>query len=407
MIKHRIMSVATLLGGVIFTGHVVAQSPEVARRLDAKYDVVWPAVDGLIRVNKGGYRIPDSRMKSNGKYGYADTLGQVVVPPAYDDAADFGNGHAVVGRKAGDGRMLYGLIDRSGRVVVPLEWERLGGVRNGVCVARTGTAAEREFSLADTLGNVRSLGYDYCSDFSNGLARVGVGAYVEKENVAGITLRDAYEFRGKFGYIAPDGGIVIPVQFDDARDFAQDGLAPVGIQGKYYVKWGFIDKSGRQVVPCNFYSAEEFLGDRAVVSKVVTGGKLAYGYIDRSGKEVIPCQFDMASGFRFANTWVGMEQDGEYTYTLIGPNGETVLPFRVGDLQDGGKYGHAAASISDATGRKRFGIVANNGKVILPFEYDHIAIFSEWDAANNRWQESAMGTKDGQNFSFDISRRGE
>ena len=93
--------------------------------------------------------------------------------------------------------------------------------------------------------------------------------------------------------------------------------------------------------------------------------------------------------------------------TLIGPNGETVLPFRVGDLQDGGKYGHAAASISDAAGRKRFGIVANNGKVILPFEYDHIAIFSEWDAANNRWQESAMGTKDGQNFSFDISRRGE
>ena len=240
MIKHRIMSAATLLGGVVFTGHAVAQSPEVARRLDAKYDVVWPAADGLIRVNKGGYRIPDSRMKSNGKYGYADTLGQVVVPPAYDDAADFGNGHAVVGRKAGDGRMLYGLIDRSGRVVVP----------------------------------------------------------------------------------------------------------------------------------CNFYSAEEFLGDRAVVSKVVAGGKLAYGYIDRSGKEVIPCQFDMASGFRFANTWVGMEQDGEYTYTLIGPNGETVLPFRVGDLQDGGKYGHAAASISDAAGRKRFGIVANNGKVILPFEYE-------------------------------------
>ena len=58
MIKHRIMSAATLLGGVVFTGHAVAQSPEVARRLDAKYDVVWPAADGLIRVNKGGYRIP-------------------------------------------------------------------------------------------------------------------------------------------------------------------------------------------------------------------------------------------------------------------------------------------------------------------------------------------------------------
>ena len=142
MIKHRIMSVATLLGGVIFTGHVVAQSPEVARRLDAKYDVVWPAVDGLIRVNKGGYRIPDSRMKSNGKYGYADTLGQVVVPPAYDDAADFGNGHAVVGRKAGDGRMLYGLIDRSGRVVVPLEWERPCCTSGGI-FSRRGCGSRR------------------------------------------------------------------------------------------------------------------------------------------------------------------------------------------------------------------------------------------------------------------------
>ena len=51
MIKHRIMSVATLLGGVIFTGHVVAQSPEVARRLDAKYDVVWPAVPQRFRAS--------------------------------------------------------------------------------------------------------------------------------------------------------------------------------------------------------------------------------------------------------------------------------------------------------------------------------------------------------------------
>ena len=252
MIKHRIMSVATLLGGVIFTGHVVAQSPEVARRLDAKYDVVWPAVDGLIRVNKGGFRIPDSRMESNGKYGYADTLGQVVVPPAYDDAADFGNGHAVVERKVRDGRMLYGLIDRSGRVVVPLEWERLGGVRNGVCVARTGTAAEREFSLADTLGNVRSLGYDYCSDFSNGLTRVGVGAYVEKENVAGITLRDAYEFRGKFEVYRPGWRNRYSCAVRRRPGFRAGRAGPGRHSGKILCQMGFIDKSGRQVVPCNF-----------------------------------------------------------------------------------------------------------------------------------------------------------
>ena len=58
MIKHRIMSAATLLGGVVFTGHAVAQSPEVARRLDAKYDVVWPAADGLIGLIRAGTVFP-------------------------------------------------------------------------------------------------------------------------------------------------------------------------------------------------------------------------------------------------------------------------------------------------------------------------------------------------------------
>lgn len=36
-----------------------------------------------------------------------------------------------------------------------------------------------------------------------------------------------------------------------------------------------------------------------------------------------------------------------------------------------------------------------------------MTIYTQWDDETNRWQESAMGVKDGQNFSFDISRRGE
>lgn len=406
MIRRCCRSAAALLCGAALFGNASAQSPQMLRKLKSKYDVVWPADCGLMMVNKGGQRVPDWRRKSNGRFGFVDTLGQVVVPPVYDYASRFFNGHAIVGMKNESGKLLSGLIDRTGRVVVPLEWEHLGNVRDGVCVAYNGEGNERVFSLVDTLGNVRRLEYNYCDDFSRGLAQVGVGTYVENEKVPG-RKSSGYEFRGKFGYITPDGEPAIPVQFDEAGDFASDGLAPAGMQGKYYVKWGFIDRSGQFVIPCDFYSVGSFQHDRAVVCRVVEDGKLAYGFIDRSGKEVVPCRFDMASPFNFPNAWVGVLNNGEYVYALIDPDGNAVLPFAVVNLQDGGKYGQAAAAIVMEDGSRRYGIVGNDGKIILPFEYDHVSIFSGWDEENNRWQESAMGTKDGVEFSFDISKRDE
>lgn len=403
MIKCCLKSVVLLCGVVLF-GNASAQSRQVLRKLYAKYDVVWPADCGLMMVNKGGERFHDWRRKSNGKYGFVDTLGQVVVPPSYDYASRFSNGYAIVGMKDESGKLLSGVIDRTGRVVVPLEWKHLGNVRDGIIVAYNGDGNDRVFSLVDTLGNARRLEYNYCDDFAGGMSVVGVGTYKEKEQ--GFK-RSGYLFQGKYGYITPDGELAIPVQFDEARDFADDGLAPAGMQGKYYVKWGFIDKSGQFVIPCNFYSVEPFRRERAVVSRVVEGGKIVYGFIDRSGREVIPCQFDMASSFSFPNTWVGVENSGEYVYALIDIDGKAVLPFAVLNLQDGGKYGQAVAAIDDEDGNRLYGIVDNDGKIILPFEYDRISIFSAWDEENNRWQESAMGTKNGEEFSFDISRQGE
>ena len=58
-------------------------------------------------------------------------------------------------------------------------------------------------------------------------------------------------------------------------------------------------------------------------------------------------------------------------------------------------------------GRRRYGILANSGRPILPFEYDEITIFSEWNAAENRWTEAGMVTRDGVQYSFDISKRDE
>lgn len=368
-----------------------AQSADVVRRLNAKYDRVTLFDDGLAIVSK------------NDRYGYVDTAGKLVLPLGYTHAVPFRNGRAVVGK---DGK--YALIDRAGHEVTPFEWDGLGNVNDGVAVGWKKTQeGPRSYALVDTLGKVTPLEYARCSDFRNGLAVAGVGELTVEQVVRpGISgTLDKITFTGKCGYITPDGVMAIPVQFDDAKPFDDDGLAPVGMQGKYYIKWGFIDREGKIVIPCNYYSVGRFERGLAVVSKVVSGGKLAYGYIDSTGKEVISCRYDEATPFKFANAWVGTEQEGEMSYQLIDAEGNTVLPYTVLNLQDGGKYGQAACAVRGDDGRLRYGILANSGRSILAFEYDEITIFSEWDAANNRWQEAGMAMKDGISYSFDISRR--
>lgn len=396
MMKYDYKCVAAFVFCAFFLSDAAAQTADVIRRLNAKYDRVMPFDEGLAVVSE------------KGRYGYVDTLGKVVVPLIYDEAASFRNGRATVGKGKAE-VCKQAMINRSGREITPFAWDHLGSVADGVAVAWTREGTARSYALVDTLGRVTPLEYALCGDFSNGYAAVGVGELtVEKVVQPGMSrLPEKLTFTGKYGYIAPDGTLAIPVQFDEAGKFGDDGLAPVGMQGKYYVKWGFADRDGKIVIPCNYYSVNAFERERAVVAKVVAGGKLAYGYIDPSGREVIPCTYDEAMPFKFKNTWVGTDQEGGMLYQLIDAEGKVILPYSVLNLQDGGKFGQAACAVRGDDGRLRYGILANSGRPILPFEYDEITIFSEWNAAENRWIEAGMATKDGTQYRFDISKRSE
>ncbi|WP_295939883.1 WG repeat-containing protein [uncultured Alistipes sp.] len=380
-----------LVVGFLIEG-VTAQSAATLRKLNARYDNIQAFEDGIAVVVK------------KGKKGYVDTLGREVVPPVYDQAMDFHNGFAVVA-KGKSGEYRCALIDREGRELTPFDWDDMENMDSGIAVAYNDLPdGKRAYSLIDTAGNIRPLKYDFCRGFANGYAVVGTGDYAEEE--VQFVARKRKVFTGKHGYITPDGELAIPIRFDDAGDFDEMGMAPVGEQAKYYVKWGFIDNTGKLVVPYTYYSVEHFRHERALVCKVAAGNKLVYGFIDRNGDEVIPCEFDTASSFLFPNTWVGvLRDDDDYDYTLININGDAIMPFMVRSLQPGGKYGNVVAALPDDNGELKYGIISNQGRVVLPFEYDDISIFSEWDTTNNRWQEGVMATKNGQRFSFNIMER--
>jgi hypothetical protein len=62
---------------------------------------------------------------SDGKYGYIDTEGNIVIPPLYSYAADFSEGKALVGLAATDGETTYQVIDTKGRVLFTVGQSRV------------------------------------------------------------------------------------------------------------------------------------------------------------------------------------------------------------------------------------------------------------------------------------------
>lgn len=166
-------------------------------------------------------------VEENGKYGYIDAAGKLVIPCEWEEADSFSEGFARVGK---DGK--YGYIDTAGRLVVPCEWEEADFFSEGLaCVGKDG-----KYGSIDSAGRtVISCEWDDMGFFSEGLVCVGKN--------------------GKYGYIDSAGKLVIPCEWDDAGSFS-GGLARVEKDGKY----GYIDTAGRLAIPCEWDDVGRFGG---------------------------------------------------------------------------------------------------------------------------------------------------
>ncbi|WP_418683765.1 WG repeat-containing protein [Alistipes putredinis] len=109
----------------------------------------------------------------------------------------------------------------------------------------------------------------------------------------------------------------------------------------------------------------------------------------------------------FGTTWVGEGEDfASRACTLLDVSGKPLIDYKVYQVNPSGKFGHASAAVPDSTGLLRFGVLDGRGRVIVPFEYDDITIFSEWDSAAAAYVERGIAEVKGQKYPFAL-RRGE
>lgn len=167
--------------------------------------LVW-----TVRVQAQGFTV--ARDEATGKYGYKAN-GIWIIDPEYDRAEAFSESMAVV-RK--DGK--YGYIDVSGRLVIPVKYQDAGAFSAGLAPV----CLYGKYGYVDKSGEmVVPFKYSYAFPFSEGLAAV--------------------ELNGKVAYIGPDGKTVIPYMLDSGKPF-KDGIAEVTVDGqtKYMDKVGNI-----------------------------------------------------------------------------------------------------------------------------------------------------------------------
>lgn len=169
------------------------------------------------------------RFEDNGKYGYKDAVGKVVIPPKYDVAYDFSEGLATVGTGY-YGEEKYGYIDKIGKIVIPLKYESAGNFTSGLAVV----GLDSKYGLIDKAGNqVVPFKYDYIDTLTGGLTVVALG--------------------DKYGFIDQAGKEVVPLRYGLAETGYPGGLALVEQDDK----WGFVDQTGKIVIPLRYDSTRK------------------------------------------------------------------------------------------------------------------------------------------------------
>lgn len=186
----------------------------------ADYDESFGVVDGMMLVER------------NGKWGFANENGAVVIPVEYDDAWDFSEGSAIVQKNG-----KFGIIDKGGNVLLPIEYDTMNAFSDSLSIV----SKNEKYGAVNKHGDiVIPLNYEYIRSFSCGLA--------------------VYKSENKYGYMNTSGGAVVSAEYDMAYDFA-DNMARVYQDGFY----GYIDTSGALVYPFDYDEAWDFENGKAVV----------------------------------------------------------------------------------------------------------------------------------------------
>lgn len=264
---------------------------DIIRELNADGEYWFRLVDGdtlfdgktfeITHANwHGGYCIVGKKIDNKKKYGAIDLQGNLVIDYKYDHLEKCEEGYFPFSGITENYGYALGYVDSTGKEVIPQQYGKSSGVKNGKVKLRNKDRSWGMLSMNNEV--IVPFEYDLIGRWQEGMATV--------------------KKQGKgYGYINEKGELSIPLKYDDALGFESD-VALVKLKGK----WGLIDKNDQILADFEF---EEFKWIVDVVDS----------YIDPSGYEETNDRFVMEEGY------ILLKKNGKWGY--LNTKGETVVPF--------------------------------------------------------------------------------
>ncbi len=167
----------------------------------------------------------------DGKTGFRDLDGNIVIKAIYESAEMFSEEHSAV---AIDGK--WGLINEKGEYVIEHQYDFLGGVHNGLVSFRQNDL----IGFWDVNGNVViEPKFHWADEFSEGLCVVSTDWQTDEPRL--------------YGYIDTTGNLKIDFKFQHANKF-ENGIGKVQLNHL----WGAVDKEGKEVVEIKHKCTSDF-----------------------------------------------------------------------------------------------------------------------------------------------------
>ncbi len=293
----------------------------------------------------------------NGKWGYINQEGEMVISPRFDEARDVSDGIAVVRNGT-----LWGFVQADpAKVVIQSTFSTLGDFEDGLAPAQLPAGS---YGYIDKTGEfVIEPQFDFAAKFSEGFA--------------------AFRTDGLWGYVNSSGSTAIEASFSSARPFS-DGLAAVeGFNG-----WSYINTAGSTELSPSFQvtDAGEFKDGLAPVQTVD-----GWGFIDKKGNPVITPEYDEAGNFSQGRAWV---KDDDYI-GFIDAEGSFIIPPQFAEVKPFSEE-MAAVRLSNDW----FYISKKSGKIVINEPFDLAESF------NNGLARVREGDDENARFGY-INKNGE
>jgi len=292
----------------------------------------------------------------NGRVGFIDPVGNVVVKPtieaAIEDVGDFSNGLARIGHQ--------GFVDETGRWVIKQDslwaYDFSDGVAR-IAMRDSNQQYGHVGLLLDVTGNVvAKVSALETGEFSEGLA------FFESEGKPGVRKLDPGNFvyrdyPGLKGFLDRTGHVVIPPAFAQLGPFT-NGLARAVLDGYCHVAMPDGTKQGS---PTSGYPTDCGGAPADAVSPCKVG------FIDPKGSFAIQPDFEAAQDFQ--EKLAAARMGGVWGF--IDTNGTTVIPARFEQVQSF-REGLAAVRIGS-----KWGFIDQTGRLAVPAMFDRVEAFSD------------------------------